>query len=61
MEPPDGTELMVALQYSKKHNASIELVVTNDTDPWGEAFENWTGTGVVGLLVDDRGDFGFGK
>lgn len=61
VETSDGIEMMVGLEYARRHNMTVEFVITTDTDPWGEIYENWTGTGVVGLLVEDRADFGFSK
>lgn len=56
----DGIEMRVALEYAKRHNMSVKLVV-NEVEEWGDIYENWTGTGIVGNLVFDRGDMGFGN
>lgn len=61
-EESDGIEMLVALEYVRHHNMSVDIIVNyEDLDQWGEAFENWTGTGVVGNLVADKGDIGFGN
>lgn len=52
---------MDAKEYSKKHNATVEFLVSQDADLWGEAYENWTGSGVYGMLVEDKADFAIGK
>lgn len=51
--------MRVALEYAKKHNMTVELVV-NEHEEWGDIYSNWTGTGIVGNLVFDKGDVGFG-
>lgn len=56
-EIPDGTEMRVALEFSRKYNMTIELIVNE----WGDVYKNWTGTGLVGNLINDEGDIGFGK
>lgn len=38
----------------------LELVV-NEDELWGDIYENWTGTGILGEMVMDKSDFGFGK
>lgn len=52
--------MRVALEYAKKHNMTVDLVV-NEQEEWGDIYGNWTGTGIVGNLVFDKGDVGFGS
>lgn len=54
-----GMELRAVMEYSAKFNYS--LTITNDEEYWGEIFENWTGTGVLGGVVTDKYDIGFSK
>lgn len=59
-DPPDGTDMLVALQYARKHNMTPELVV-DEAGEWGTLYDNWTGNGVVGNLAQDMGDIGLGQ
>ncbi|KAK9738031.1 Ligand-gated ion channel [Popillia japonica] len=59
IDPPDGTDMLVALQYARKHNMTPELVV-DEAGEWGTLYDNWTGNGVVGNLAQDMGDIGLG-
>lgn len=52
--------MRVALEYAKKHNMTVELVV-DEKGEWGDIYGNWTGTGIVGNLIFDKGDIGFGN
>lgn len=52
--------MRVALEFSRKLNMTVELIV-DENGEWGDVYENWTGTGLVGNLIDDKGDIGFGK
>lgn len=52
--------MRVALEYAKKYNMTIELVV-NEEEEWGEIYRNWTGTGIAGNLIFDKADIGFGN
>lgn len=60
LETSDGTEMRVAKTYAEKHNMTIEFVV-NEEEQWGEIYRNWTGNGVLGEMILDKGDFGFCK
>ncbi|KAI4456065.1 ionotropic receptor 20a-related [Holotrichia oblita] len=57
IDPPDGTDMLVALEYARKHNMTPELVV-DEAGEWGNLYDNWTGNGVVGNLAQDMGDIG---
>lgn len=52
--------MRVALEFAKKVNMSVQLVVSEEEE-WGDVYQNWTGTGIVGNLIFDRADIGFGK
>lgn len=61
-EASDGTEMMLAIEYGKKHNMSIKILHMDESlNPWGQIYSNWTGFGTIGYLVEDKGDIGFGK
>lgn len=36
------------------------IPVINDKDYWGEIYSNWSGNGLLGNLVEDKADIGFG-
>lgn len=59
-ETSDGIEMKLALEFSKKHNMSVELIV-DEHGEWGDLYQNWTGTGIIGSLLSDNADVGFGK
>lgn len=41
-------------------NCTIQIV-REDKGQWGEIFENGTGNGVIGSVVEDRADIGIGS
>nr|XP_022904779.1 uncharacterized protein LOC111416897 [Onthophagus taurus] len=53
----DGTELSAVLEAACKYNMTI--TVTDFDGDWGDAFENFTGDGVLGNLARDKTDIGF--
>lgn len=55
-----GSEMGVAKMYAEKHNMVLEFVVKEE-EKWGEIYSDWTGYGILGDMVLDEGDFGFGK
>ncbi|KAJ8924147.1 hypothetical protein NQ315_006931 [Exocentrus adspersus] len=57
-ETSKGSELLTAVTFGKQYNMTPVLVL-NLKDYWGEIFENWTGTGLLGNLVLDKADVGF--
>lgn len=58
----DGTEMMLAIEYGRKHNMSIEILHMDESlNPWGQIYNNWTGFGTLGYLVEDKSDVGLGK
>ncbi|GJQ86939.1 hypothetical protein Trydic_g11806 [Trypoxylus dichotomus] len=57
IDPPDGTDMLIALEFAKRHNMTTELIVDEEGE-WGQVNDNWTGSGVLGNLGQDKGDFG---
>lgn len=55
-----GSEMSVALTFAKKYNLT-PLFVVNEADFWGQIFPNWSGNGLLGNLVLDIADMGFGN
>lgn len=52
--------MSVAQTFAQHYNLTPQNVI-NEEDYWGEIFPNWTGNGLLGNLVEDRADIGFGK
>lgn len=52
--------MLIAVEYGKRHNMTLEFVVDEENE-WGDVYANWTGSGVLGNLVQDKGDVGIGK
>ncbi|XP_026751135.1 glutamate receptor ionotropic, delta-2 isoform X1 [Galleria mellonella] len=53
----DGTETRIIEEFCRWLNCTIELV-RDDEHQWGEIYENNTGVGVIGSLIEDRADVG---
>ncbi|CAG4937805.1 unnamed protein product [Colias eurytheme] len=53
----DGVEIQLMDEFCRWVNCTMELV-ENNGEEWGEIYENFTGLGVLGRVVDDRADFG---
>lgn len=54
-----GSEMKILEVFSKHVNATI-LPVINPEDYWGEIWSNWSGSGLMGNLVEDKADIGAG-
>ncbi|KAF5307156.1 hypothetical protein FQR65_LT00672 [Abscondita terminalis] len=54
-----GTENGVAHEYAAKHNMSVQYIL--DDKEWGIIHDNWTGVGILGHLVMDKADIGYGS
>ncbi|ENN78215.1 hypothetical protein YQE_05367, partial [Dendroctonus ponderosae] len=52
-----GSEMKILETFSQYVNASISPVI-NQADYWGEIWNNWSGSGLMGNLVEDKADIG---
>lgn len=55
-----GTEWNPAREFCLRHNCVLVPLIDN-VNLFGEIFDNATGNGVLGNIVEDRADVGFGK
>ncbi|CAK1553700.1 unnamed protein product [Leptosia nina] len=53
----DGVEVRLMEEFCRWVNCTIEIV-RDAGEEWGTVYENFTGLGVLGNLVEDRADFG---
>ncbi|XP_013186387.2 uncharacterized protein LOC106131739 [Amyelois transitella] len=53
----DGTEVRVIEEFCRWVNCTIKLI-RDDEHEWGEIYENHTGVGILGNLVEDKADAG---
>ncbi|XP_037916610.1 LOW QUALITY PROTEIN: uncharacterized protein LOC119655012 [Hermetia illucens] len=49
----DGTEGALMLSFCKKHNCTLHLFIEEAAE-WGDAYPNFTGTGLLGNLVERK-------
>ncbi|XP_030764855.1 glutamate receptor 3-like [Sitophilus oryzae] len=52
-----GSEMVTLLVFSQYLNMTL-IPVINENDYWGEIWDNWTGNGLLGNLVEDKADIG---
>ncbi|KAJ8944840.1 hypothetical protein NQ318_012987 [Aromia moschata] len=52
-----GSEMSTIIAFTKMYNMT-PFPVVNTEDYWGEIFNNWTGKGLLGNLVEDKADIG---
>ncbi|XP_048512156.1 uncharacterized protein LOC105691216 isoform X2 [Athalia rosae] len=55
-----GTEWNVVVEFCNRHNCTLRPLVDN-VYLFGEIFDNATGNGVLGNVVEDKADVGFGS
>nr|ARO70543.1 antennal ionotropic receptor 41a-2 [Dendrolimus punctatus] len=53
----DGMEMRIIDEFCRWVNCTVE-VVNEEEGQWGELYDNQTGIGVIGSVVEDRADFG---
>ncbi|KAG8257581.1 hypothetical protein J6590_046269 [Homalodisca vitripennis] len=58
LQPLEGTEIRIALEYAQRHNCSLTIIT--DKEQWGQIFENGTGDGIVGAVVEVWAEMGLG-
>ncbi|KFB36231.1 AGAP002904-PA-like protein [Anopheles sinensis] len=55
----DGTEAQLFIEFCAKLNCSLEISL-DEAGEWGQIFDNRTGDGIIGALVERRADVGVG-
>lgn len=55
----DGTESRVFLEFCARFNCSLDISL-DEAGEWGEIFDNRTGNGIIGAVVERRADVGVG-
>ncbi|XP_072940409.1 glutamate receptor ionotropic, delta-2-like [Epargyreus clarus] len=53
----DGMEMRIVDEFCRWVNCTVQLV-RDDSHEWGEIYDNLTGVGVIGNVVEDRADIG---
>uniref|UniRef100_A0A182N544 Ionotropic glutamate receptor C-terminal domain-containing protein n=1 Tax=Anopheles dirus TaxID=7168 RepID=A0A182N544_9DIPT len=55
----DGTESRLFVEFCAKLNCTLEISL-DEAGEWGQIFDNRTGDGIIGALVERRADVGVG-
>ncbi|XP_053667658.1 probable glutamate receptor [Anopheles marshallii] len=55
----DGTESRLFIEFCAKLNCSLEISL-DEAGEWGQIFDNRTGDGIIGAVVERRADIGVG-
>nr|QRF71033.1 ionotropic receptor [Semiothisa cinerearia] len=55
----DGLEMRIVEEFCRWVNCSIQIL-DEWQGQWGEVYENGTGVGIMGSVVEDKADFGMG-
>ncbi|KAH8371943.1 hypothetical protein KR093_009388, partial [Drosophila rubida] len=55
----DGTEVRLLLSFCELHNCTLQADTTELTE-WGDIYPNYTGTGLMGMVLDRTTDYGIG-
>nr|XP_040223908.2 probable glutamate receptor [Anopheles coluzzii] len=55
----DGTEARLFVEFCAKLNCSLEISL-DEAGEWGQIFDNRTGDGIIGAVVERRADIGVG-
>ncbi|CAG9115371.1 unnamed protein product [Plutella xylostella] len=55
----DGLEMRVMAEFCRWVNCTLQII-RDDENEWGDIFEDGTGNGILGNVVEDRADFGIG-
>ncbi|KAI8428945.1 hypothetical protein MSG28_007557 [Choristoneura fumiferana] len=53
----DGMELRIIDEFCRWVNCTVEIV-RDDENQWGEIYDNLTGVGILGNVIEDRADMG---
>ncbi|XP_066142608.1 glutamate receptor ionotropic, kainate 4-like [Euwallacea fornicatus] len=52
-----GSEMRLMVTVAEFLNMTV-MPVINENDDWGKVFENWSGNGLMGNLIEDNADIG---
>ncbi|KYB26331.1 hypothetical protein TcasGA2_TC034795 [Tribolium castaneum] len=53
-----GTETSLVYEFVRKYNLTPSFTVIGD-ELWGDIYDNWTGIGLLGSVLDDSVDIGY--
>lgn len=55
----DGTEALMMLEFCYKFNCTWDVITVDETE-WGVIYDNKTGNGIIGAVVERRAEIGVG-